>query len=1338
MALLLFPCGLYASNDVVPDVPADYIIAGNLNHELGQRWLKARGLKGQNEFEQSRIQYITLLESYPDLIQARFEYVQVLQVLGRFKEMAVELEILLDLDPDNVRYKQKLGTLLLEYGHENQGVLLLEDVWQERQDVALGQLLYRTYVKRGLKKKALPILEYLYKQSVNDAQLQDELFVLYIDLDNDQKAQNFAPVLSEKTVHPLSRLILAAHLYERLGLDHLAADYWQAVLKQQPDYQLAHENLVRYYTANSRDGEALPHKIFLYSHTDDDGEIAGEIGDHYVQVSECKQAVFFLKRSLLASPNQVDRQRKLAYCYKAIGETIEAAHAFNEYFKLQSSPSSEDRLNGAIVFDAASMFSKAAYQYRQLLVETPGDVEILSALARVETARGNYDEALTCWKQVAQRKPDDVACRIQILDLSDRLRIDDVHEILVEIHALDQNNHKVSLLLALAALKNGNIEQGLKLFAPLAQRELFSADLLALRGEIFLMLGQPEHSFKDFTEALTKAPDVPVSVVPRLLQVAGILGRLDIVYDLNAKHHFSESGDLSVVLIYAHALAESGDFTGSMKMYEKVIVSGNHGLSLQARQGLGRLYARYHFDYEAEQEDRINWLSSKDSKSILNVVLLALSNNNNDEAEFWLDRYTLSGEGFDSSIYYAEIQLLIADDELEQAVELGQEFDVICNESKADCTETALLIKIQSAQILFQQGEVALAFAQLEQLQHEYKGEILPLVAQLQMAVKLGDSSLRIALQDSLLRMVRADAGDMFELQTVAKEYELFNFARALNRKLYKAHPKSLKYGLALVDSLIAKSYFDEALDVILKLETMYPDTFLLSLNGAEISLAMGEFNQGLTFIAKVEQTDFYREELVRTRLLWGDFQYDEALRIYENNLTPEVEDSFLSECKVLGVSELPDQNPSLWLRVVGPMADKPSPLEKSFKSSNNRYALVGTSFFADKKWQDLFALEFEVRRAVRRRELFYAVNQFKAMGDQLTEPTLLFDLAGVYSSLNRVGDEAVIYEEINRINPDFPGLVQAMTRNELRRRPRTGVTVQYNEEDGRDGYKDIRKWQHEVRGWYSPKPRREGVIAASHLYYNGDKGKSVRGYKMEMGVSSNVLDHFQLEMNGGVHLLGDDYPNKGVFNVSITGMAGDFLESYFGMKRRVVNDTLASLHRGIIKDEYTARATVDLFPRLHIGGELIFADYSDDNDMSGYSFWGILILQTQPDYVYFRFGYEFVDHKNGAGGSGAFLEDGFQGDDHPYWSPVNYWCNQYTMGYKHTYADNILGHQIPGFLSANYSIDYDSEGDLFHHVSTGVHLEITPSWLFSFNGSVDLGDEYDGYNLDTTLEYRW
>ncbi len=148
--------------------------------------------------------------------------------------------------------------------------------------------------------------------------------------------------------------------------------------------------------------------------------------------------------------------------------------------------------------------------------------------------------------------------------------------------------------------------------------------------------------------------------------------------------------------------------------------------------------------------------------------------------------------------------------------------------------------------------------------------------------------------------------------------------------------------------------------------------------------------------------------------------------------------------------------------------------------------------------------------------------------------------------------------------------------------------------------------------------------------------------------------------------------------------------------------------------------------------------DYSDDNEMNGYSVWGTLILQPEPNYLYFRGGYEYIDCLDGAGGSGPLLSDGFTENDHPYWAPTNYWKNQYTLGYKYIYSETLFGHHAPGFVTALYSSEYDSGGELSHHFATGIHVEITESWLFSFDGSIDVSDNYNGSRVDGSLEYRW
>jgi predicted Zn-dependent protease len=1346
--LLLIPGGATANqiNTFHRDIPADYIIAGNLDHELGQRWLKARSLSGQGELEQSRIQYILLLHSYPDLLQARYEYVEVLQSLERFKEAEVELELLLEIDPLNLDYKQILGTLFLEHGQERQGMVLLSEVWQEREDVEVGHLLYRAYKQQGLKEKALPVLEALYRQSPDDIRLHEELFTLYLELGDDVKAQNFAPPVTENSPASLKRFIAAAQLHQRLGLEHIAADYWQAVLRKQPDFKLAHENLARYYTQNSRASEALPHKLFLYSRTEDNGRIAGEIGDYYVKANECSQAVFFLERSLASEPDQVERVRGLAYCYRQLGVIVDSAHYFELYLRLQNEPAPADRLSAALVFVEAGMKAEAAEQYRELLVQNPGDLDLLVALAQVETSRARFAQALTVWKQVAKRKPDDLASRLEILSLSEKLGKEDIHTVLTEIHALDKNNHRVSLLLALAAFENGDTAQGWNLFQPLGVCELFSADLLALRGEIYLFLNQPEHGFTDLAEAYRKDVNLPADKVLSYLEVAGVLGRLDIVYQLNQRYQFSQSADLHHVLLYADGLAECGDFPGALALYTQILGSDNRDLWPSAHHGLAEMYGRHGFAFAAEQEDRLNWLESKDSTALLRLVHNGLRQGENGEAEYWLDQYRVSGKGFDPLVYHAEMQLLAADGEPERALRLAADFRQSCRDAGVDCREAEMLIALEKTEILFQEDRLDTAHAAMGSLAETYPDEILPEVYGLKWAEYFELPAGIAPSAEQILQGASGEAGDLYTLQHDAQELGLLDFTTQINRKLYNEHPQSLKYGLALISSLVAKSSFDEALNIIAELQLVYPESFLLRLYGARVSLATGDFQKGLDFIGTT-RSDFslFEPELLRARFLWGLARWDDALRVYAENIKPYAEDEFLREIEALQLQLPPAAEPSLWVRVVKPLAVKRTPLERSFTlsggTSADAYAVarLGTGFFARKRWQDFFAEELAARKSIRRREFFHAVNQYEAMGDALVEPTLLFDLAGVYASLKRVGDEAVIYEKIQDINPDFPGLAQAMNRNKLQRRPRTGVQLTYLSEEGWGGYKDMTVWQQNVHGWYSPRPRTELFLGATHLYHSAaDSEETVQGNEVLAGFTSNVLDYFRIDMSGGVHMLADDYPDKGVFSVSLTGMANDFLKSHIGVERRVVKDTMASLNRGITAEEYTAQATVDLFPRLQVGGKLSRIHYSDDNEMNGYSLWGTLILQPQPNYLYLRGGYEFMDHQDGAGGTGAVLDDGFTEDDHPYWAPVNYWRNQYTLGYQYTYAETLFGHHLPGVVSALYLLEYDSDGELFHHLGAGLHMEITESWIFSFDGAVDFADDYDGCRVDGTLEYRW
>ncbi len=238
--------------------------------------------------------------------------------------------------------------------------------------------------------------------------------------------------------------------------------------------------------------------------------------------------------------------------------------------------------------------------------------------------------------------------------------------------------------------------------------------------------------------------------------------------------------------------------------------------------------------------------------------------------------------------------------------------------------------------------------------------------------------------------------------------------------------------------------------------------------------------------------------------------------------------------------------------------------------------------------------------------------------------------------------------------------------------------------------------------------------------------------------MASKFFDSLQLQATVGGHALSGNHASVGVYDFSATGLAGDRFESYIGLRRQVVDETLASVGRILTAQVYEARAELDLLPRLQAGGEVRRTEYSDDNEMNGYSIWFSSVLVPEPHFVKATVLYEFLDAQGENEATGIVLSDGFSADDHPYWSPVNYWRNHFGLHYKHKLSDDVLGRSTPSFFTAGYSFSYDVAEDTVHVFQAGFNMEISNSWIIKVETEFEESDRYRTRDFFGTLLYRW
>ncbi len=189
---------------------------------------------------------------------------------------------------------------------------------------------------------------------------------------------------------------------------------------------------------------------------------------------------------------------------------------------------------------------------------------------------------------------------------------------------------------------------------------------------------------------------------------------------------------------------------------------------------------------------------------------------------------------------------------------------------------------------------------------------------------------------------------------------------------------------------------------------------------------------------------------------------------------------------------------------------------------------------------------------------------------------------------------------------------------------------------------------------------------------------------------------------------------------------------------RDAVTDTLASLTRNIVAENYKGGLFLGILPRLITGGDYGYTNYSDGNEVKAYSVWASYIIIPEPTYLQFKFKYEFLDARESGDTGGPLLVDGFAALDHPYWAPTNYWKNSYNILWKHKLSADTLERGTPSYYSAEFMLDYDSQGHVIQTIKGGFFLELTRNFMLESALRLVNSDEYRDRDFTLSAIYRW
>ena len=1344
-------------------------------------WDQARESALQGDFDTALHQYKALLVLKSNLEEARWELARLLMYMKHWGEAADFLELLIESAPGNTLYINALGKVMWEMGQYERSVDLFKKVHDKipSDQTALAGLV-EGLIKLGRKDEALPYLEQFTMQEPTNRGVRRYLAFLLYESENYEMAKTHLTILSRNEDVELDVLYLTAKTYEHLGLEQQASIYWERFLAREPDNIEANKFLAKHYEKMKQADRALSHLQAVLAYNPEDGASYVRLGEMHEKAGEYDKALSYYEKYLQLYPDDPEIRQRLAGINAAIMNKIPIKTSTQEYPAPDEQDQTEKLKEVIRNLVTSGHYEDVIPLYRQLLVMSPEDHEILEALANdliiIGKNKGN-DAMLEFLSDIIL---DNISIYRSMADLLRQMeREEELVAVLHEIHDLDPADDLTTQELAILSLHRGEWLLSHKYFAQLSESFCTNSLCLEARASLKEKLNLPAQRLQDY-EALLKQQPGRNEIRLAAIDLAAQMGLLDrVVFHagyLQVSPADSENYEFKILL--ADAYRYSGYLSRAVERYNNIIeqASGNKDAAIQnvrirAWLGMAESHEQLGLPYEAEQDLRRALVLEEYRIPILEALFhLFLRNGRIAESEVWLQTINRERDGAQQDIptqispawkievlqaemYSAAGNYGLAADHYRQAESMLPGYEnnkALARE--AGVAEPGFGIQQQLAESLLHAHE----YAEAEQIvlglknNHEGELELLVLLEQIYLAWGKGDNAAIIAEEAG--EYAAQDFGRQLNLARLYNKYKDITRQSETAEKAAAMEPESLAAKHLLVGALIQQGEYYAALELLDHFLKNYPENTWFLSQQAGLLAKVGNFQQALAVAEMILAENPERRDIVllQARILWEMNRWKDSVSLYESIVNPPVEE--LLEKKIQEESLTVEQSTTKnsWWEVVTFSDGTPltisqvvmSPQQAAdFTESGQSINSVAAVNYALYRWQDRFNKELSVRRSVMRREYYHAANKLENNIKEFgSNDFLLYDLAGLYSKLERLNDEASLYRKIEAQNAYFPGLSEAAQRNNLKRRPTIFLAYVMHYDDGWDGYMGVRQEIFQGGGQYYKTTNQEWNFDIARINYESTQNaQNLLGWRTLLTYDVKLSQVLGLSLGGGVHKLANVYDDTPLWSGIFTGKIADEMRAVFSAKQDVVPDTIASLKRNIKRRDYKIELMFDLFPRLLLGGYYDLIDYSDSNWTHNYTFWASYIIWPEPTLLKISYDYDFYDSHEGQI-PGTPSDDGFAPNDHPYWSPVNYWITRFSIYFKHQLSNDTLARGVPSYYVIEYSFGYDSEDNDLHEFKASLNFEIAKNYVLSASyGFMNLDvDVYKHKEALISLMYRF
>lgn len=1353
-------------------VPERTVTTRTLEPAWKKRWDAARALVRAGRAEAAIAVYDEVLRLKPDLEDASWELAQVLLQVGQKSRAMSLLETLHENNPGRKRYSLAFARLLVKEGKFDRAKPLFEELLAKEGDTPeVLQGLITVLRQKDDKKHLLDVARRYQRLRPDDRQVRLLLAKTAFALNRLELARkNIIPLAEDAAATP-EVLRLAAKIYDRLGLSNPAIHFWHQVVRKIPRDKEANIVLANYYAKQpGKEQIALSYFLAIKDQKPLPDKYAYEVGALLAKLGRWHEAIAYLEEYFRQHPDSQRTLRLLISAHAAVGDKEKTLALLEKYFARAERPDPQKLRQAADLYDAAGRYHEAIPLYRKLLDLTPNDPELLEVLARDLLLIGEDEGSLKMWKLLSRISPQRLDVHYSMAALLQKLGRDkELVKVLLGLRAMAPADLSIPLRLAEAYRRLGDRQNCAKVLRGLLKRPFSDPGSLERRAVLCQYLGWYGHALRDYLAVLAAGTKNKAALLQNVrlaaLRCAGETGQYGVLTKLS-KELADKRPRFRLAL--ARAYDEAGAFWQAEDLYlqllspDKAQAPTSLPGEAQRLKVLNRLFSLYGDQKRVfAQEETLRRLAlhkGREKVAFARLAELAARNGQLVTADAWLSRVVprwrhqrmedllTNGPLLFAAGVRAKCTILLAEGRLKEArASVAALLRTASRQERAGLDKQARFNLLASLVRLFsdagrsrESGVLIRAAALCQVTQRQ---AIVLAVIRAREARKNGNMSrMRKALENAAVLAEDDSSLRLFYVRTL-QQARLFNLAAKPAAGLPRLLPDSLAAHLLAALNLKATGQLQEALQEAQRTAAIFPAASEPRWLAMQLLYRQGHFNDALALYAGFDAKLQQRPDvlLLRIRAVWSSGRHEQAIAAYRSFLKPAAAAQYKAKTPAANLAG--KQRTGNWLfSLLG--RKEPSLLEQRLAPGNFRQGdAAAAQLSARFHWQQKYRQELAARNSVERFEFYHAARLYKSIlaKERVPDLAMLFDLGGIYSRLERPGEEAAVYEQIAAAVPDYPGLAAAMAQNSLKRRPRTGIYYTFRREEGRKDKKSIDRQAVGVSSWVSLAPRQEVKLEAERIHYRSTLAAGGQQWSklVKAMYSTSFLNKITASFGAGVERLdhiGNDVP---LLDCRLDGEMGDAFSWYLSFATDLTADTIQSVQQHIRRQSYALGSSLDLLPRLQIGADYLVDSFSDGNTTEGYNLRAAYLLLTEPNVLALRYDYEFKDSKDSSYPK-FFLGGVSSNPNHPYYTPHNYWLNNFGLYFKHLMSNEKFGRGIPSYFEASFSLGHDSDGYAVQTLQAGFFSQYNSHFLIRASADITTSETYRSKGALLSFQYRW